>query len=119
MKYDFGTPGVHDQEGRTVTAFFKNFNLVCTYVPNSGVLGLDRLGYRTQQWDTALQTYLCSLESETGKPVIWCGDLNVAHNEIDLYGASKAKEKCAGYTPQERASFGNFLKSSNFVDSFR
>ena len=80
MKYDFGTPGVHDQEGRAVTAFFKNFNLVCTYVPNSGVLGLDRLGYRTQQWDTALQTYLCSLESETGKPVIWCGDLNVAHN---------------------------------------
>lgn len=43
----------------------------------------------------------------------------MAHHEIDLYGASKAKEKCAGYTPEERASFGNFLKNSNFVDSFR
>ena len=62
---------------------------------------------------------LKSLEDDTSNPVIWCGDLNVAHNEIDIFGASKAKEKQAGFTPQERASFGDFLKESGFVDSFR
>ena len=93
VRYDFGEPGVHDQEGRTVTAHFKTFILVCTYVPNSGVMGLDRLGYRTKEWDIELQKYLKALESEHAKPVIWCGDLNVAHENIDLYGASKAKEK--------------------------
>ncbi len=119
VRYDFGEPGVHDQEGRTVTAHFKTFILVCTYVPNSGVMGLDRLGYRTKEWDLELQKYLKALESEHAKPVIWCGDLNVAHQNIDLYGASKAKEKQAGFTPEEKKSFGDFLTLADFVDTFR
>lgn len=57
VRNDFGEPGVHDGEGRAVTAHFKTFVLVCTYVPNSG-MQLDRLGYRTEQWDQALQEYL-------------------------------------------------------------
>lgn len=51
VEYDFGKPGVHDQEGRTVTAYFEQFTLSCSYVPNSGVMGLDRLGYRVNEWD--------------------------------------------------------------------
>ena len=119
VSYDFGEAGAHDQEGRTVTAHFKTFVLVCTYVPNSGVQGLDRLKYRTEEWDRDLQKYLKHLETSTGKPVIWCGDLNVAHQNIDIYGASKAKEKNAGFTPEEKASFGGFLKEQGFVDTFR
>lgn len=76
-----------------MTVHFKTFVLVCTYVPNSGVIGLDRLAYRTKEWDKELQAYLKSLETQTSKPVIWCGDLNVAHQNIDIFGASKAKEK--------------------------
>ena len=82
-----------------ITAWFKSFNVVCTYVPNSGVQGLDRLGYRVGTWDKELHRFLKYLEEKTSNPVIWCGDLNVAHHEIDIYGASKAKEKQAGYTP--------------------
>jgi exonuclease III len=59
-----------------------------------------------------------NLEKSKGKPVIWCGDLNVAHNEIDIYGP-KGKERRAGFTKEERESFGNFLKNSQFVDTFR
>lgn len=62
-------------------------------------MGLDRLGFRVDKWDKELQRYLKYLEDKTSNPVIWCGDLNVANNEIDIYGASKAKEKQAGYTP--------------------
>ena len=51
VEYDFGSPGLHDQEGRTVTAYFDQFTLACSYVPNSGVMGLDRLGYRVNEWD--------------------------------------------------------------------
>ena len=99
VENDFGEPGKHDQEGRTITAHFKTFILVCTYVPNSGVMGLDRLGYRTKEWDVQLQKYLKDLETSNEKPVIWCGDLNVAHRDIDVVGASKSKEKQAGFTP--------------------
>ena len=59
------------------------------------------------------------METQNSKPVIWCGDLNVAHQNIDLYGASKAKEKNAGFTPEEKKSFGDFLTGSDFVDTFR
>jgi exodeoxyribonuclease III len=95
---------------------FKNFVLVVAYVPNAGE-GLKRLQYRITKWDVDFHTYLKQLETERGKPVILTGDLNVAHNEIDIYD-TKGKEKVPGYTPEERQSFGKLL-SSGFVDTFR
>jgi len=74
--------------------------VVAVYVPNAGE-GLKRLDYRINSWDKDFQAYLLSLS----KPVILTGDLNVAHNEIDIYDP-KGKEKVPGYTPEERSSFG-------------
>lgn len=94
---------------------FETFYVVATYVPNAGE-GLKRLSYRIKEWDVDLFNYLQSLE-KTGKHVIWAGDHNVAHNEIDIYDA-KGKDKVPGYTPEERFSFGQFL-ARGFVDTFR
>lgn len=85
---------------------FQQFYLVAVYVPNSGS-GLKRLEYRVNEWDSDFQKYLLSLT----KPVILSGDLNVAHSEIDLYDP-KGKHKVAGYTPEERNSFFQFLDKS-------
>lgn len=76
---------------------FKKFILVVTYVPNSGA-ALERLNYRTNEWDADFSAYLKRVEQEKGKPVLLAGDLNVAHNEIDIYDP-KGKEKIPGYTP--------------------
>lgn len=103
----------HDGEGRIVTAEFPKFHLVNVYVPNAQD-GLRRLDYR-QQWDRDFLTYLKSLE-ET-KPVVVCGDFNVAHQEIDL-ARPKANVKNAGFSPEERAGFDNFVQAG-FVDTFR
>eukprot|EP00347_Sterkiella_histriomuscorum_P009598 403340594 len=108
----------HDKEGRMVNAQFDKFNLVATYIPNAGVMGLDRLGYRVNEWDRDFHTYLKNTEVTTGKPVIWCGDLNVANEPIDIYNP-KGKEKSAGYTIQERNSFKAFLKDRAFIDTYR
>lgn len=104
----------HDSEGRCITAEFEKFYLVTTYVPNSGKK-LDRLSYRVKEWDIAFLKYLKTLEEK--KPVIWCGDLNVAHQEIDLKNP-KTNKRTAGFTQEERDSFTNIL-ASGFVDSFR
>jgi exodeoxyribonuclease III len=69
----------HNYEGRVVTAEFQDFTLVATYVPNSGVMALERLAYRVNDWDREFQQYLKNLEVSKGKPVVLCGDLNVAH----------------------------------------
>jgi exonuclease III len=74
----------HDNEGRVITAEFDHFYVVATYVPNSGE-GLKRHAYRTAQWDGAMLAHLRRLH-DTNKAVIWCGDLNVAHHEQDIYG---------------------------------
>lgn len=103
----------HDREGRVLTAEYDDFYLVNVYVPNSQ-RELTRLPYR-QQWDVAFLKYLKKLERK--KPVIWCGDLNVAHTEIDLANP-KANVKNHGFTPQERAGFEAFL-AAGFVDTFR
>jgi len=76
---------------------FKKFVLVATYVPNAGE-GLRRLDYRISEWDADFHAYLKQLESNTGKPVILTGDLNVAHHEIDIYDP-KDKHKVPGFTP--------------------
>lgn len=108
----------HDNEGRVVHLEFDNFNLVASYVPNSGVKGLDRLKYRTQQWDPDFQGFCKGLEASSGKPVIVTGDLNVAHTPIDVFKPEN-KSKSAGYTKEERESFTKFLEEKQFVDTFR
>ena len=102
-----------------MTLEFSDFSLVATYVPNAGVMDLKNLPYRVNEWDRDfLHTYVKNLEAAKGKPVILCGDLNVAHEEIDIFGP-KGKEKRAGFTKEERQCFDGFLKNHNFVDSFR
>jgi exodeoxyribonuclease-3 len=103
----------HDREGRVLTAEYKEFFLVNVYVPNSQ-RKLTRLPYR-QRWDTDFTHYLKTLEKR--KPVIWCGDLNVAHTELDLANP-KANVKNHGFTPEERAGFSAFVEAG-FVDTFR
>ena len=104
---------LHDHEGRIITAEYEDFYLVTAYVPNSQD-GLRRLDYR-QQWDKDLRAYLKELE--TRKPVVLCGDLNVAHREIDLKNP-KSNRKNAGFTDEEREGFQQLL-DVGFVDTFR
>lgn len=103
----------HDAEGRVLTAEFKNFYLVNVYVPNSK-RDLSRLGYR-QEWDRDFLAYLKKLERS--KPVVFCGDLNVAHTEIDLTHP-KANIRNHGFTVEERSGFEAMVKAG-FVDTFR
>jgi exodeoxyribonuclease-3 len=103
----------HDHEGRVLTAEYTDFYLVNVYVPNSK-RDLSRLPYR-QKWDRDFLRYLKRLEKN--KPVIFCGDLNVAHQEIDLTHP-KANLKNHGFTPEERAGFDSFVKAG-FLDTFR
>ncbi|CAM5096117.1 unnamed protein product [Natator depressus] len=103
----------HDQEGRVITAEFPSHFLVTAYVPNAG-RGLVRLEYR-QRWDAAFRAYLQGLDAR--KPLVLCGDLNVAHAEIDLKNP-KGNKKSAGFTPEERQGFGELL-AAGFTDTFR
>ena len=103
----------HDQEGRVITAEYDNFYLVCCYTPNSQ-RELARLEYR-MAWEDAFRNYLLELDKK--KPVILCGDLNVAHQEIDLKNP-KTNRKNAGFTDEERAKFTTLLESG-FTDTFR
>jgi exodeoxyribonuclease-3 len=103
-----------DTEGRVLTAELDDFYLVTVYTPNAQ-RGLTRLDYRTKEWDPAFRRYLKKLEKT--KPVVFCGDLNVAHKEIDLANP-KTNHKNAGFTDEERAEFGKVIKAG-FVDTFR
>lgn len=104
----------HDTEGRVMTAEYDDFYLVNVYVPNSK-RDLSRLPYREKEWDVDFLKYLKKLEKK--KPVVFCGDLNVAHTEIDLT-YPKANVKNHGFTPEERAGFDNIVKAG-FIDTFR
>lgn len=104
----------HDAEGRIQCAEFRDFYLVNVYVPNSGQQ-LDRLDYR-KEWDADFLKYLKDLEDS--KPVIACGDFNVAHQPIDLKNDKSNYNKTAGYTQTEIDGMDNFL-DSGFVDTFR
>lgn len=104
----------HDQEGRVQTAEYKDFYLVNVYVPNSK-RKLERLPYRQKEWDVDFLKHLKKLEKK--KPVIFCGDLNVAHQEIDLTNP-KSNKRNHGFTDEEREGFDNFIKAG-FVDTFR
>ena len=103
----------HDNEGRVITLEFPEFYFVTVYTPNSQS-ELARLEYR-RQWETDFLAYLKKLEEK--KPVIFCGDLNVAHKEIDLKNP-KTNRKNAGFTDEEREKFGELL-DAGFIDTFR
>lgn len=103
----------HDQEGRVITLEMPTFFLVTVYTPNSQD-GLRRLDYR-MTWDDAFRSYLCQLDAR--KSVVVCGDLNVAHQEIDLKNP-KTNRKNAGFTDEERAKFTQLLEAG-FTDTFR
>lgn len=104
----------HDQEGRVINTEFAGFHLVNVYVPNAQD-GLRRLDYRCGQWDVCFLQHLKRLEQS--KPVIVCGDFNVAHKEIDI---ARPKENVAspGFTPEERAGMDNIV-AAGFIDTFR
>ena len=103
----------HDKEGRLITFLFEDYFLVNVYTPNSQ-RGLTRLSYR-QKWDKDFLHYLKNLEKK--KPVIFCGDLNVAHKEIDLANP-KRNRRNAGFTDEERIGFTNIVQAG-FIDTFR
>ena len=113
VEYGMGTDE-HDHEGRIVKAEFDDFFLVCVYVPNSGS-ELARLPYR-QQWDADFLAYLKNCEKT--KPVIICGDLNVAHQAIDLARPKENYNKAAGYMQEEIDGMNRFVEAG-FVDTFR
>jgi len=113
VTYDMGVPE-HDQEGRVIAAEFDDFYLVNVYVPNSGN-ELVRLDYR-KTWDVDFLKYLKSLEEK--KPVIVCGDFNVAHQPIDIARPKANYNKTAGYTQTEIDGFSQFIENG-FVDTFR
>ncbi len=112
VQYGIGIPE-HDQEGRVITLEYPSYYLVTVYVPNSKQ-GLERLEYR-MLWEDAFLSYIKKLEA--GKPVIYCGDLNVAHREIDLKNPSSNHHN-AGFTDEERGKMTAVL-SSGFVDTWR
>ena len=103
----------HDQEGRVITAEYSDYYVVTCYTPNSQD-ELKRLSYR-MEWEDAFRSYLKGLEAK--KPVVFCGDLNVAHKEIDLKNP-KTNRKNAGFTDEERNKFTQLL-DSGFIDTFR
>jgi exodeoxyribonuclease-3 len=103
----------HDKEGRVITLEYENFYMVTVYTPNSQT-DLKRLDYR-MKWEDDFRDYLKKLDEK--KPVIMCGDLNVAHKEIDLKNP-KTNRKNAGFTDEERGKFSEFV-ASGFIDSFR
>ena len=103
----------HDHEGRVITAEFEEYYVVTVYTPNSQ-RELTRLDYR-MEWEADFLSYIKKLEEK--KPVIFCGDLNVAHQEIDLKNP-KSNRHNAGFTDEERACFGRVLENG-FVDTFR
>ena len=103
----------HDKEGRVITLEMDNFFLVTVYTPNSQD-GLRRLDYR-MEWDDAFRDYLKKLDAE--KPVVVCGDMNVAHQEIDLKNP-KTNRRNAGFTDEEREKFSCLLRDG-FTDTFR
>ena len=114
VDFGIGKKG-HDDEGRVVTATFKDHVLVNVYTPNSGE-GMKRLGYR-KEWNAAFQEYVTEL-AKGGKPVIIVGDLNVAHQPIDIARPQANYNKTSGYTQTEIDGMGSLL-AAGFVDTFR
>ncbi|KAJ3285063.1 hypothetical protein HK104_009659 [Borealophlyctis nickersoniae] len=114
VTYGISKPGF-DEEGRIVTLEFDTWYLIACYIPNSGTK-LERLGYK-QEYNKAMEDYLRNLEKT--KPIVWAGDLNVAHTEIDL-ARPKTNKKTPGFTPEERADFERIITTEpKLVDTWR
>ena len=113
ISVSYGVDGKHIDEGRVITLEYESFYLVCAYVPNAQD-GLKRIDYR-MEFEDDMRDYLTRLDVK--KPVLYCGDLNVAHCEIDIKNA-KANIGNAGFSYEERGKFGELL-GSGFTDSFR
>jgi exodeoxyribonuclease-3 len=111
--YDIDIPR-HDKEGRVITLEFDDYFLTTVYTPNSK-RGLKRLAYRQKEWDVDFLEFVKNLERE--KPVIFCGDLNVAHKEIDL-ARPESNRRNAGFTDEEREGMNNII-AAGFIDTFR
>jgi exodeoxyribonuclease-3 len=112
VSYNLGIPE-HDSEGRVITLEYEDFYLVCVYTPNSQD-GLRRLDYR-MSWEDDFRDYLCELDKS--KPVIVCGDMNVAHEEIDLKNPA-TNHFNPGFSDEEREKFTELL-DAGFIDTFR
>ena len=113
LSVTYGVEGKHADEGRVITLEFEEFYFVGAYVPNAQD-GLKRIDYR-MEFEDDMRAYLSALDLK--KPVVYCGDLNVAHNEIDLKNP-KANIGCAGFSYEERGKLGELL-DAGFADSFR
>jgi exodeoxyribonuclease III len=113
VQFGFGLPE-YDTEGRVITCEFENYFVVTVYTPNAKP-DLSRLEYRHKYWDVYFLQHVMELDKK--KPVIFCGDLNVAHQEIDLKNPKQNRGE-HGFTDEEREGFSNFL-SGGFVDTFR
>ena len=112
VRYGLGI-NEHDHEGRAITLEFSDFYFLCVYTPNSKK-ELERLDYR-MVWEDALRDYICALDKD--KPVVYCGDLNVAHNDIDLKNPA-TNHNSAGFTDAERGKFTALL-AAGFKDTYR
>jgi exodeoxyribonuclease-3 len=115
LNSDINDNTCNESEGRIITCEFEKYYLINVYTPNSGAV-LKRLDYRINEWDTNFSKFLNKLQKK--KPLIICGDLNVAHKEIDIKN-SKQNLRSAGYTIEERDSFDNILKKNKLIDTFR
>ena len=113
LSVHYGIHGEHDDEGRVITLEYEDFYLICCYVPNAQD-GLARIDYRCE-FEDAMRSYMCELDKI--KPVIYCGDLNVAHNEIDLKNP-KTNRGNAGFSDEERGQMTEML-DAGFTDTFR
>ncbi|SFX00131.1 exodeoxyribonuclease III [Ruminococcus sp. XPD3002] len=113
ISVEFGIHGTHTNEGRVITCEYEDFYFVCCYVPNAQN-ELKRIDYR-MEFEDDMRSYLSELDKK--KPVIYCGDLNVAHNEIDLKNP-KSNVGNAGFSDEERGKFTELL-GAGFADSFR
>ena len=113
-----------DVEGRALVAELDSCFVVNAYVPNSGA-DLKRLDARVDAWERAMRAYINNLQSgsgsgdKPGKPVVYCGDLNVAHEDVDLWGRHAENAKSAGFTPRERAAMSTLLTECDMVDTYR
>jgi exodeoxyribonuclease-3 len=112
IKLDF-----NNNEGRIITFEFSKFILINTYVPNAKP-DLSRLDYRINTWEKSIRNYIKNLQNISDKHIVYCGDLNVAHNEIDVHSPTGAKNK-HGFTLEERDSLQKLLTECKLIDSFR
>ena len=116
--FGLGDSGAHAQEGRTVTLEFERLILTIAYVPNAGE-GLKRLDFRVDEWERDMRAHLIALAAG-GKPVVYGGDLNVAHADADIWNpTAKHIAKSAGTSPTEREAFAQMLRDCALVDTFR